>query len=84
MFKGKTQHKTFVGGSISILLLITILGFFQWRLNLMAARDRNLLMSTNYFRDLESEEPMKLKNGEFKIWASFTNSTYDNDDNEYA
>jgi hypothetical protein len=50
----------------------------------MAKRDRNLLMSTDYFRDLEAEEPMKLKGGEFKLWASFATPDFDNDDNPFA
>jgi hypothetical protein len=41
-------------------------------------------MSTEYFRDLVEEEPMKLKDGEFKVWASFSTADYDNDDNPYA
>ena len=41
-------------------------------------------MSTDFFRDLKSEEPYKLKDGELKFWSSFTNPEFDNDDSEFA
>jgi hypothetical protein len=41
-------------------------------------------MSTDYFRDLNSEEPMPLKGGDFKLWASIGDPDFDNDDNPYA
>jgi hypothetical protein len=41
-------------------------------------------MNYLYYRDLENEEPMKLKDSQFKIQAQFIDQEYDNNDNEYA
>ena len=48
---------------------------------------RDNLMQSLFFRnfyDLENEKPVKLKGSDVKIWASFTDPSFDNDDNEYA
>ena len=50
----------------------------------MINRQRNLLMSSVYYRDLTAEEPLKLKDSDFKLWAAFQNTDFDNDDSEYA
>ena len=43
-------------------------------------------MQSTIFRDFndESEKPLKLKNSDVKIWASFSDPNFDNDDNQYA
>ena len=41
-------------------------------------------MSTDYYRDLEDEEGLWLKDSEFKVWASFSTAEFDNDDNPWA
>ncbi len=41
-------------------------------------------MNTSYFRDLAEEEPMKLKDSEFKIQAQIKNPDFNNEDNEYG
>ena len=41
-------------------------------------------MSTDYYRDLEEEEGLYLKDSGFNVWASFENAEYDNDDNPWA
>ena len=57
--------------------------FFIWRTILMANRGRDVLMSVVYFRDLNSEEPYRLKDSEVKIWTSIGDPDFDNDDNPY-
>ena len=49
----------------------------------MFKRERNLLMSTEYFRNL-ADDPLKLKGSDLRFWASFLDTEYDNLDNEFA
>jgi hypothetical protein len=83
-FKGKSQHTTLLGGVVSITFIVAILYYTYWRMELMGQRARNLLMSTDYYRDLADEDGLWLKDSEFKVWASFSTAEFDNDDNPWA
>ena len=51
----------------------------------MFKRDRDLIISSGFFRDLTKESnSFYLKDSEFKIWTAFSYPNYDNDDNPYA
>ena len=51
----------------------------------MFLRERNLNITTGIFRDLEDDSnSFYLKGSEVKIWTTFSNKDYDNDDNPYA
>ena len=51
----------------------------------MFGRQRNLNITTGIFRDLEDESnSFYLKDSEVKIWTTFSNKNYDNNDNPYA
>ena len=51
----------------------------------MFKRDRDLIISSGFFRDLTKESnSFYLKDSDFKIWTAFSYPNYDNDDNPYA
>jgi hypothetical protein len=50
----------------------------------MISRERNTLMQSEFFRDLENEEPLYLKDSDVKVWSSFSDPDFDNDDSEFA
>jgi hypothetical protein len=50
----------------------------------MSNHKRNLIISSNEYRDLKNEEPFKLKDSNFKIYTSIGDPDFDNDDNEYG
>jgi hypothetical protein len=58
--------------------------YFYWRMTLMGGRERNIIISSIEFLDLEKEEPYKLKGSNVKIYASIGDVDFDNDDNEYG
>jgi hypothetical protein len=41
-------------------------------------------MQSEFFRDLNNEQPLQLKDSDFKVWSSFTDPTFNNDDSEFA
>lgn len=49
----------------------------------MKGRDKDDLMQTDFFRDLEAEGKFMLKDSDFKFWIQMTDSSYDNDDNPF-
>ena len=68
-----------------MLLYTMMFAFFIWRIKLLLGRQRNTNITTGIFRDLEDEaNSFYLKDSEVKIWTTFSNENYDNDDNPYA
>lgn len=41
-------------------------------------------MQSEFFRDLANEEPLSLKDSDVKLYSSFVNPEFDNDDSEFA
>jgi hypothetical protein len=83
-FKGKSQHKTFIGGFMTIGITFSI-GFYScWRFSLMKNRQRDTLMQSDFSRNLDKDAPVYLKDNDLKFWSSFTTPDFDNDDSEFA
>jgi len=50
----------------------------------LLSRKRNTLNQSEFFRDLINEEPLKLMEGDVKIWSTFITPDFNNDDSEFA
>ena len=51
----------------------------------MISRQRNIINTAGFFRDLEDEaNSFWLKDSDVKIWTTFSDENYNNDDNPYA
>jgi hypothetical protein len=60
---------TVCGGICTCVLRLAIFAYTMWRLQLLISRGRNTIIETVMFRDLENEEPYKLKDSDFHIYA---------------
>ena len=54
-FNGTSTNKTMAGGILSIFLYSGLLFYFIWRMTLMKGREKDDLMQTDFYRDLEAE-----------------------------
>ena len=67
-FNGTSTNKTVAGGVLSVLLYSVLIFYFVWRMTLMKGREKDDLMQTDFYRDLEAEGKFFLKDSEFKFW----------------
>lgn len=49
----------------------------------MKGRNKDDLMQTDFYRDLEAEGKFMLKDSEFKFWIQMTDPEFKNDDNPF-
>ena len=90
-FKGKSTHPTALGGLSSILLLVGISIYVEWRIELFLDRSRDQYFMSNSFKAFSDigafylrsdEEHNEHKSMYFEIYVN--DEQWDNDDNEYA
>ena len=84
-FKGRSTHKTKLGGLVSVILTVVVLVYVSWRLTLYQSREREEFYTASIYQEFEEIGAVFLNDNkrafQFEIYVE--NPEFDNDDNPY-
>ena len=83
-YRGKSTHRQWVGGLMTILVISSVLAYFSSRLRLLLNHQRDEYMMSGFFTDYKDREPYKLKGGDLDFKVAIMDKTFNLDDNPYG
>ena len=80
-YRGKQDHRQWVGGLMTILAISSVITYFSTRVRLLLNHQRDEYMMCSFFTNFEEREPYKLKGGDLDFKIAIMDNTLDLDDN---
>ena len=83
-YRGKSDHRQWVGGLMTILVVASVITYFSTRVRLLLNHDRDEYMMSSFFTEFNEREPYKLEGGDLDFKITIMDKNLNLDDNPYG